>query len=245
MKRLLLLGLLALAACSPGAPSGFSAQGGTINWSSSSPVGTAIWFEFKVSGSSATIASLPITVTGPSGWNNNQALSLSGTNVKPSGDDIYFTRISIPAVSGSYKAQTTINGTAFTANFNIDKDSTLPRPTTLSGAVKATQVTVSWPAITGAQQYAADLYQGNTGLAFAAGANPSFSFSGLNLTVGQQYSIDALSYSAPFFIVNGVSTSLPSSQFNISVASGSQAAAASKTQFESTAFDEPFGRHSR
>jgi hypothetical protein len=82
---------------------GLEAVGGTFNLENAS-LGTAVRLRYQPPSGSSTPSSFGYTITGPSGWNNNQPLA--GTYTP--GYDSFGVLSEIPAVNGSYVARTDI-----------------------------------------------------------------------------------------------------------------------------------------
>ncbi len=151
----------------------------------------------------------PLTIVGPSGWNNDQPLT---TNSTWFGDyrDIYppaapdIAPINVGVINpravfsvGMYTAKLTVYGTEFTSTFKIDPSSALPvpEPVTLSN-VSTTGMTATWSAVAGAVRYFTVLLDpsNNTWVASKSTTAPTVAFTGLSLSSSKQYRVDVNAY---------------------------------------------------
>jgi hypothetical protein len=124
---------------------GFEATGGTFNLEDTS-LGTAVRMLYQGAPGSS-LSSLNYTITGPSGWNNNQPLN--GALLLNTGS---FGLLSeIPAVNGSYQIQT---DTGSTSTFTIDTTKKLPLVTNFKISLdQYNRLSLTWDNIPGFLPY--------------------------------------------------------------------------------------------
>ena len=124
---------------------GFEATGGTFNLEDAS-LGTAVRMRYQ-GAPGTSLSSLNYTITGPSGWNNNQPL-----NGSLSLNLVSFGLLSeIPAVNGSYQIQT---DTGSTSTFTIDTTKKLPPVTNFKiNLDQYNRLNVTWDNIPGFLPY--------------------------------------------------------------------------------------------
>ncbi len=124
---------------------GFEAIGGTFNLEDAT-LGTAVRIRYQ-GAPGTSLATLNYTITGPSGWNNNQPL-----NGSLSLNSISFGLLSeIPAVNGSYQIQT---DTGSTSTFTIDTTKKLPSTTNLKiTSFQNNQLNLTWDNIPSFNSY--------------------------------------------------------------------------------------------
>jgi hypothetical protein len=130
---------------------GFEAIGGTFNLEDAS-LGTAVRMRYQ-GAPGTSLSTLNYTITGPSGWNNNQPLSGS-LSLNP----VSFGLLSeIPAINGSYQIQT---DTGSTSTFTIDTTKKLSPVTNFKiVSFQNNQLNLTWDNIPGF-----DPYSGNSRL---------------------------------------------------------------------------------
>lgn len=160
----------------------------------------------------------PLVITGPNGWNNNQAFTtdtqwfgdyrdlnpppapglviLSNPQVANLKSNLSPVRIA-PLMAGAYTAKLSIYGSEYTSSFNIDSGTALavPEPVTLSN-ISLSSVTATWSAVSGAVRYFTVLLDtsNNSWVASKSTANPEVAFAGLTLDKTKQYRIDVNAY---------------------------------------------------
>ncbi len=158
---------------------GFEAVGGTFNLEDAS-LGTAVRMRYQ-GAPGTSLTTLNYTITGPSGWNNNQPFSGS-----LSLNSVSFGLLSeIPAVNGSYQIQT---NTGSTSTFTIDTTKKLPPVTNFKiGAYQYNQLNLTWDIISGFDPYGSnsrlqlDIKDQTTGQFVVSNQQAFFSPAGLYL----------------------------------------------------------------
>lgn len=154
MNKLLPLALgsaLLLASCntvqSPNNAVQFSA--GTYNVQGNATPGTALLLRLMPGGARPT-QDVPVTVTGPSGWNSGAPLTLTYRANEP----VFWSLRTTAAVSGTYTATVQVSGQTYTATTSVDASSRLDVPGNVMVTESANQsFTVSWQAVNGAAAY--------------------------------------------------------------------------------------------
>ncbi len=129
---------------------GLEVIGGAARYSDTPNVYLGLYYRLMLPGTAATPAGA-MSISGPSGWNANAALSVPYSASAQAG-----AKISPNALveTGAYTATTTVAGQTFSSSFNINKTSTLEFPTNVNlSAVSASSLTISWSAVTGADRY--------------------------------------------------------------------------------------------
>jgi pimeloyl-ACP methyl ester carboxylesterase len=153
----------------------------------------------------------PLVITGPSGWNNNQAFT---TDTQWFGDyrdlnpppppDIASNPLNTnnalqfaPLMAGVYTAKLTIYGSEYTTNFNIDPSTALPipEPVMLSN-ISPSSVTATWSAVSGAVRYFTVLIDtsNNSWVSYKTSNTSEAVFTGLPLSETKKYRIDVNAY---------------------------------------------------
>ncbi len=101
---------------------------------------------------------IQISVTGPTGWNNNSALAINysaNANVLSRARPAYCT----PASAGTYTATATVGAESFSTSFIIDPTNVLALPSGIAtSAISNSGVTGNWDAVVNAQSYSAQVY---------------------------------------------------------------------------------------
>jgi Bacterial Ig-like domain (group 2) len=137
---------------------GLEASGGTR--SGSGLIGTTVLIRARAA-NQQEIATLSVSVTGPSGWNGDTALETIAAGCQnPLGISQGFSTIAkVTPVSGTYTATATLNGEVISRNFVIDATQTLPEFNIASakfqpGKAPGTfSLSSTWDAVTGANSY--------------------------------------------------------------------------------------------
>jgi hypothetical protein len=117
-------------------------------------IGTAITLKLRLS-SNRTTAPASISVTGPSGWNNNQSLNF----IYPTGSDwVLSPEQDIPAIAGEYSITTSIISNNQTVKNTIkltltDATTVLPLTTISLSEITRNSVTGTWTLVENAQGY--------------------------------------------------------------------------------------------
>jgi Bacterial Ig-like domain (group 2) len=105
-----------------------------------------------------SIASLPVQITGPAGWNADQAFVLPSrpcNATTPINFELISARL-IPPVAGTYQGSASVAGETLTASFTLDTAQTLPALTVNTATATGTttfNLAASWAAVNGALSY--------------------------------------------------------------------------------------------
>jgi hypothetical protein len=171
---LLPLTTLLLTACPSDTPPVLQGAIGTYNFqiTPSQPqtqVGTAITLKLRL-GTSRTTAPASISIVGPAGWNNNQALNLT----YPTGSDwILSPEQDIPPVLGEYNIQvsTTSNNQVVKTNSKLslsDTSALMPLSSISLSNISQETVTGKWNADSNAQGYISRLINATDSVSIVA-----------------------------------------------------------------------------
>jgi Bacterial Ig-like domain (group 2) len=129
---------------------GLEVIGGVARYSDTPNVYLGLYYRVLLPGTAATPAGA-ISISGPTGWNANTALSVPYTASAQVGAKI---SPNASVESGAYTATTTVAGQSFSSSFNINKSIVLEFPTNVNlSAVSTSSLTISWAAVTGADHY--------------------------------------------------------------------------------------------
>jgi Bacterial Ig-like domain (group 2) len=137
---------------------GLEASGGTR--SGSGLIGTTVLIRARAA-NQQEIATLNISITGPSGWNSDTALEIIAAGCQnPLGISQGFSAVAkVAPVSGLYTATVNLNGEVVSRNFVIDATQILPSLTIASakfqpGKLPGTfNLSSTWDTVTGANSY--------------------------------------------------------------------------------------------
>ncbi|PYE51048.1 Ig-like domain-containing protein [Deinococcus yavapaiensis] len=100
-----------------------------------------------------------VTLTGPTGWNNNQTVTLNVPAINLPNKTFTAATYASPAVAGTYRATTTINGEVYEDTAVLDVAQVLPTPTNVTvTAASTTSVSATWNAVPGATTYYLQVY---------------------------------------------------------------------------------------
>jgi Bacterial Ig-like domain (group 2) len=105
-----------------------------------------------------SIASLPVQITGPVGWNTDQAFVLPSRPCNATAS-INFEIVAlgtVPPVVGTYQGNATVAGETLTASFTLDTAQALPALTVNTATATGTStfnLAASWAAVSGALSY--------------------------------------------------------------------------------------------
>jgi hypothetical protein len=130
-----------------------------------------------------------VTVTGPGGWNNNQAFVFEPrrTNALLKYGWLAFPILSATALAGDYKLEVSIKGKLYSVSDALNDPAFKLLAPTVTATGSSSSVSVSWTAVTGATSYSVGLYKGDyetqIGIYQSTKAT-NYSFSNLNLAPG-------------------------------------------------------------
>ena len=161
---LILTPALLLAACgnTPSSPKPAAATvqiaAGTYNVQGNDVPGTSLLLRVKLSDGTAPTQDVPVTITGPSGWNGDQPLVVMYT----AGEDFdWFLRTKVAAVAGAYKASAQLEDKTYSAtSASVDIAKKLDIPAELAFSEGANQsVTLTWQKVNDAATYLEEVYR--------------------------------------------------------------------------------------
>lgn len=146
---------LLLSACGTSSPTPTAAlqlSAGTYSQQGTPLVGTALLLRVALPGGAPLAQSAEVTVTGPSGWNNNAPLTITYPANQPL---VWNLRGTVPLVDGRYQAAVVVAGqTLNAASASVSAASRLGVPGTVTVAESANQTfTLSWAAVNDAAVY--------------------------------------------------------------------------------------------
>ena len=150
---------------------GLEAAGGTMKSQGDARTGTAFIYKLRLPDGTEPTTAVPLTITGPAGWNDNKAFN-DNYNPASSGWKIdYYFSTSLASVSGQYQITGTIGGEAYSASVSIDATNIMtPVASVTTSNASIAGVNATWPAATGALGYVAQVRDSSTG-SIIAGAN--------------------------------------------------------------------------
>lgn len=200
---------------------GLEAIGGTFNRPyitpsvDSDPISVAFFFRFRKADGSGPSATFNITVTGPSGWNNNAPFTINDWGF---GTPYYaWGNTDGKAVTGAYTLSTTIDGAAYSSSFNVDATDVLPATTVTPSAASASGATGTWTSVAGAALYQANIQDVNTATfipqrVYTTATTATITGASLNTSNPYRFSVAAFSFNTRDFLT-GTTGPLPA-KFN-------------------------------
>ena len=226
---LAVLPALFLAACgntsAPKSATAIQLSAGTFNAEGEDVLGTALLLRVQLPDGTAPKQDVPVTITGPSGWNGDQPLTV----LYPANERIFSSSaLQVAAVAGAYQASAQLEGKPYSAtSANIDISSKLAISSAVTVSEAANQsVSVVWNDVDGAATYLLRVYNikdsvdrsGATGYT----KTPPVVFSEALLNFNTRYVIDVLAFNIDLGVSDQSAIVLPT-QFNMSLGSFGQA----------------------
>ena len=129
---------------------GLSAAGGTWTIEGASGLGTAMAFRYREQNNQPPANALPITVTGPNGWNGGAPLNLT----YPANESSFWTTIGSQPLAGTYTATIGTGATASSMTFTVDPSITIgPAQNLTLTDYSTSSVSATWQPPNGTSQY--------------------------------------------------------------------------------------------
>lgn len=151
--------------------------------------GTAFFVYYAFPSEGLGDGDVTATITGPDGWNADQAVTFEASKAILEDGWTTFSRYGIDAVAGEYQLEVNVKGTLYTATaMLINPDYAFPPVEEITvDATSATGVTVSWEHLSMAKSYSVGLWSGNYAelvKGYAATTETTYTFADLNLAPG-------------------------------------------------------------
>ncbi|WP_420594443.1 hypothetical protein [Deinococcus sp.] len=219
---LAVLPALFLAACgntsAPKSATAIQLSAGTFNAEGEDVLGTALLLRVQLPDGTAPKQDVPVTITGPSGWNGDQPLTVmypANESIFPSLD------FRVAAVGGIYNASVQVAGqTSSDTSSSVDVNSKLSVPGMVTVSEAANQsVAVAWNKVDGAATYQMQVYnlekRNDLFEATSYVKTPTTVFSESLLNFKTRYTIDILASNVDLGVDDQSTITFPS-QFNVS-----------------------------